>query len=106
MVTDRTLTLYHVTPERNWFSILQIGLKKDSSMGRLKAVWLVSKTNLAWACTHVSARHSVSPGALVVFEVRVRRRHLKRSKVRGAWYCVNDVHPSKFMSNGVLEDYQ
>jgi len=92
---NRTVTLYHVAHENNWYSIVERGLLTRLARGRIPAIWLVTKTNRSWAIDHVCKMH---PGwtkeSLVIFEVAVRRSNLKKTKMRGVWYCMSDIQPN------------
>jgi hypothetical protein len=87
-------TLRHATPARNLASIRRSGLLTSKSLGRLAAVWLHSPAASLWAVLHVGKRHSTRVESVVVLEVDVPRRWLRRSK-RRLWVCLRDVPPSR-----------
>lgn len=91
-VTDRTMTLYHVTPTYNFVSIAQHGLMRKYSRDVMRAIWLVSQSKLDWAKRHTQVRHGVSH--VWVINVHVRRRKLIRYK-RGIWRAVIDIPPDR-----------
>jgi hypothetical protein len=48
-----------------------------------------------WATLHTVKRHGGRVENVVVLEVTVPRRWLRRSK-RGLWYCPRDIPPERF----------
>lgn len=88
------MLLYHATPVRNDASILRTGLETARAVGAKKVVWLHTRANTPWAVLHVAKRHRCDPRDVVVFEVRVSKKHLRRFR-RGLWYCVVDVPPQR-----------
>lgn len=102
MTYNRTVTLYHVTHEDNWFGIVERGLLTARARGRMNAIWLVTASNREWACQHVLKMH---PGwtleNLVIFEVTVRRSWLRGTKMRGVWYCIEDIQPNRIIDSEV-----
>jgi hypothetical protein len=87
--------LFHVSPSRNLRSIGRFGLLPALARGALKAVWLGSRSRLAWAIAHVRERHSVAD--VVVFRVVVPRSALVRRR-RGVWSTASVVLPSQIVS--------
>jgi hypothetical protein len=75
--------------------VLRFGILPALARGSLKAVWLVSRSRLAWAIAHVRERHAVSE--VVVFRVRVSRGALVRRR-RGVWSAAAPVLPSQIVS--------
>jgi hypothetical protein len=88
------MILRHATPRRNLPAILRRGLLTSKSRGRLPAVWLCAPSKTAWAMLHTVKRHGGRAEDVVVLEVRVPRRWLRRSK-RGLWYCLRDIGPGR-----------
>jgi hypothetical protein len=80
----------HATLARNLPSILQHGLLCSKSKGRLKVVWLHTPNKTSWAALHTVRRHGGRVEAVVVLEVSVPRRWLRRSR-KGLWYSVRDI---------------
>jgi hypothetical protein len=105
-VTNRTMTLYHVTPQANAFPIGVHGLNDEFSSAKLPGVFLVSKSRVGWAIEHVAARWGVNPGDLVVYRVSVRRSWLAAVRWRGlrngVWRCKRHVTPNRI----VMMDYR
>jgi hypothetical protein len=91
------MLLRHATPIRNLPSIERLGLLTSKSKGRLKVVWLHAPTKTAWASLHTVKRHGGRVEDVVVLQVRIPRRWLRRNR-RGLWYCTKDVPSSRFLS--------
>jgi hypothetical protein len=85
-----TVTLRHATPARNLPSIRRSGLLCSFSQGRMPVVWLHAASKTFWAMVHTVERHSGRIEQVVVLEVEVPRRWLRRSR-RGLWYCRHDI---------------
>jgi hypothetical protein len=86
--------LRHATLTRWLPSILKAGLLCSKSQGRLPAVWFTSPGQSSWATLHVVKRHGGRVESVVILEVEVPRRWLRRSK-RKLWYCPRDVSPER-----------
>ena len=84
------MRLRHATIARNLPSVLRNGLLCSKSKGRLKVVWLHTPNKTSWAALHTVRRHGGRVEAVVVLEVSVPRRWLRRNR-RGLWYCVRDI---------------
>lgn len=95
MPVDRTMYLYHVTHKSLWLSIGVQGLLLDYSSGAKAAIWLVSESRVSWAVAHVKSRDNVPAQDLIVVSVRVRRGVLRRNRLRGVWYCVDNIYPCR-----------
>ncbi len=89
------MLLRHATPKRNLPSIQQSGLLTRKSKGKLAVVWLHSPAKSAWAAVHTVRRHGGRIEAVVVLELNVPRRWLRRNR-RGLWYCPQDISPDRF----------
>jgi len=106
MTTDRTMTLYHVTHEDNWFGVVEHGLLTARARDRRKAIWLVTESNQTWASSHVLKTHpGWTPESLVTFVVTVRRSWLRKTRMRGVWYCVEDIPPNRIIDSEVTNDW-
>jgi hypothetical protein len=75
-------------------SILRRGLLCSKSRGRLPVVWLHAPGRSAWALLHTVRRHGGRAEAVIVIELEVPRRWLRRSR-KGLWYCPRDVPPGR-----------
>jgi hypothetical protein len=84
------MLLRHATLARNLPSIIKAGLLTSKSQGKLPAVWLCSAAKTLWAAAHVVRRHGGRIESVVVLEIDVPRRWLRRSK-KGLWYCPRDI---------------
>jgi hypothetical protein len=89
------MLLRHATPARNLNSILRRGLLCSKSRGRLPVVWLHSPGRSEWAVLHTVGRHGGRPDTVVVIELEVPCRWLRRSR-KGLWCCRRDVPPACF----------
>ena len=88
------MLLRHATLSRHLASICRVGLLTSKSQGKLPVVWLHSPSCAAWAGWHTVRRHGGRIEGVVVLEIDVPRRWLRRSK-RGLWYCPRDVPPGR-----------
>jgi RNA:NAD 2'-phosphotransferase (TPT1/KptA family) len=88
------MLLRHATLARNLPSIIKAGLLTSKSQGKLAAVWLCSAAKTLWAAAHVVRRHGGRIESVVVLEIDVPRRWLRRSK-KGLWFCKRDVPPER-----------
>jgi len=84
----------HATLARNLPSIIKAGLLTSKSQGKLAAVWLCSGAKALWSGWHTVRRHGGRIENVVVLELDVPRRWLRRSK-RGLWYCPRDIPPGR-----------
>jgi hypothetical protein len=85
----------HATFRGNLNSILKRGLLKAKSTGKRLAVWLCTAANAPWAALHVAARHGGSVRNVVVLEVNIPRRWLKRHSTPGVYYVPRDIPPER-----------
>jgi hypothetical protein len=60
----------------------------------LPAVWLHAPGKTAWAIIHVVKRHGGRVEDVVVIELDVPRRWLRRSR-RGLWFSRRDLSPER-----------
>jgi hypothetical protein len=86
--------LCHATFTRHLGSICRGGLLTAKSTGKLPAVWLCSPAKALWAVAHVVKRHGGRIESVVVLEVDVPRRWLRRSR-KGLWFTRHDVPPDR-----------
>lgn len=86
------MLLRHATPLRNLTAIRRGGLLCSKSQGKLPVVWLHAPGKTPWAAIHTVRRHGGRVENVVILEVSVPRRWLRRSK-RGLWFCPRDVPP-------------
>lgn len=98
-VTNRTMTLYHVTHKNNWFPVQTLGLIAEFSQSRRQTVFLVTKSKIAWAIKHVSKRDGLPEDEYVVVTVCVRRSRLTRMTWpglrKGLWRHTGNVPPER-----------
>jgi hypothetical protein len=88
------MLIRHATPRKNLSSIRKGGLLTSKSKGKLPAVWLHAMGKTPWAILHVAKRHKARAESVIVLEISVPRRWLRRAR-RGLWYCLRDVPPSR-----------
>jgi hypothetical protein len=89
------MRLRHATPLRNLDSIRRLGLLCAKSKGRLKVVWTHAESKTPWAMLHVVKPHGGRVEDVVILEVEVPRRWLRRNR-RGLWYSKRDIPPGRF----------
>ena len=89
------VVLRHATPRKNLPSILRGGLLTSMSQGKLPVVWLHSPGRTSWAAMHTVKRHGGRIEGVVVIEVEVPRRVLRRHS-RGLWACSEDISTDRF----------
>ena len=80
------MKLYHATPRTNVESILKLGLEPHRTNGKIKAVWLHTKSRREWAILHTQKRHGIGAEDIVIIAVNVPRQKLTR-RWRGLWSC-------------------
>ncbi len=88
------MLLRHATLSRNLSGIRRGGLLSSKSQGKRPVVWLHSPGKTEWAALHTVRRHGGRVESVVVLEIAVPRRWLRRSK-RGLWYCPRDIPPER-----------
>jgi hypothetical protein len=93
------MLLRHATLARNLAGIIKAGLLTSKSQGKLPVVWMCCRAKVAWAALHTVKRHGGRIEDVVIIEIDVPRRWLRRSR-RGLWYCPRDVPPERV--RGVL----
>ena len=89
------MKLYHTTTAANLTSIREQGLlvSKADATAKIKAVWLATSSNRAWAVLHTLKKHKVTLDNVAVIEVDVPRAMLQRFR-KGFWYCTHNVPPA------------
>jgi hypothetical protein len=88
------MLLRHATPIRNLASIQRFGLLCSKSQGKKKVCWLHTVSKSSWAVLHTVRRHGGRVQDVVIIEVEVTQRALRRSK-RGLRYSVKDIGPNQ-----------
>ena len=88
------MLLRHATPRRNLPGIKRAGRLTSKSQGKLPVVWVCCRAKTAWAALHTIRRHGGRAENVVILEIDVPRRWLRRSK-RGLWYCPRDIPPER-----------
>jgi hypothetical protein len=89
------MRLRHATPARNLSSILRAGLLTSKSQGKLPVVWFCSPCESRWILLHTIKRHRVRAESIVILEVSVPRRWLRRSARERLWCCPRDIGPER-----------
>jgi RNA:NAD 2'-phosphotransferase (TPT1/KptA family) len=93
-IPSSTRLLLHATARRSLASILRHGLLCARSRGKKPVVWLHTASKSAWAMLHVVKRHRGLVESVVILEVEVSRRELRRHS-RRVWYSTADIPPSR-----------
>ena len=88
------MLLRHATLRRNLASIKRRGLLGWKSHGKMPVVWLHTPTASAWATVHTVERHGGRVEGVVILEVEVPRRWVRRNRKR-LWYSTEDVPPGR-----------
>jgi hypothetical protein len=89
------MLLRHATLKKNLRSIGRLGLLTAFSKGKRPVVWLHSESASEWAALHVCRRHHGRIEDVVVIELTIPRRWLRRNR-RRLWYCTRDLGPARF----------
>jgi hypothetical protein len=97
------MLLRHATLARHLPSILARGLLCSKSQGKIKAVWLHSPAASTWAALHTIKRHGGRVEGVVIIEVNIPRRALRRSRKR-LWYSTRDIPPACFRRAIVFQE--
>jgi hypothetical protein len=97
------MLLRHATLARNLPSILARGLLCSKSRGRLRAVWLHSPAASTCAALHTIKRHGGRVEGVVIIEVALPRRWLRRGRKR-LWYATRDIPPACFRRAIVFQE--
>ena len=84
------MLLRHATLARNLASIIKAGLLTGRSQGKLPVVWVCCRAKTAWAALHTIRRHGGRVEGVIVLELDIPRRWLRRNR-RGLWYTPRDV---------------
>ena len=89
------MLLRHATPIRNLPSIQRAGLLCSKSQGKKPVVWLHSPGASSWATLHTVKRHKCRVQEVVIIQLSVPRKWLRRSRKR-LWACTRDIPPGAF----------
>ena len=84
------MQLYHATLASNVANIKAHGLDPALATGKIKAVWLHTRSKHAWAILHTQKRHNVALDQIVIIKVDVKRSDLTR-RWRGLWSCAATI---------------
>lgn len=84
------MILHHTTTRKNASAILASALLCRKARGKLKAVWMHTRSRSVWAIRHVAIRRGCSVEEIVRLELDVPRSWLRRFG-RGVWYCMRDI---------------
>ena len=90
--SSKKVTLRHATTRQALASIREHGLlvSKADRTAKIKAVWLHAPSLTGWAIVHTQRKHHAHLDEVVVIEVQVARKHLRRFKT-GFWFCGEDI---------------
>jgi hypothetical protein len=73
---------------------MKAGLLTAKSQGKLSVVCLRCRAKTAWAALYCIRRHGGRVKGIVILELDVPRRWLRRSR-KGLWYCPHDIPPER-----------
>ena len=88
------MLLRHATLARNLPGIVKAGLLTSESQGKRPVVWVCCRAKTAWAALHTIKRHGGRIENVVILELVIPRRWLRRWK-KGLWYCPRDIPPER-----------
>src|SRR5215831_20619136 len=94
-----TTTYFHATTRANLSGILAHGLLVSKAQGKEPAIWLHTPSKVHWAIAHTQKRHGGSLEDVVILEVQVTRRALRRAWT-SLWKCYRDIPPHKITLRG------
>lgn len=85
----------HATTWMNYVTIAMEGIQVEACDPRAtrRAIWLHQPSKTAWAIIHTQARHHVPLEEVMVLEVAIDRRSVKRHG-SGLWYVEEDIPAS------------
>lgn len=92
------MRMFHATLATNLPSIKKEGLCTSYCHGKVPAVWLCLERRIPWAFLHTIRRHGGKVEDVVVLEVEVDSKAMKRSGVKDLFYSLDDIEPSHFVS--------
>jgi len=98
------MKLRHATTRQRLASIQAEGLRVAKAQGKEPAIWLHTASKTHWAIAHTQKRHGSRLTDIVILEVQVSRKTLRRAWT-GLWKCYVDVQPSALKVLGTGEDY-
>lgn len=84
-MTEKFITLYHVSPSYNLASILKEGVSPYYSRGAKRVSWWTTHKNLMWAIAHISRRYAMSANTLVVFSADIPELLLLKTRWCGIY---------------------
>lgn len=89
------MKLYHATTAGRLAGIRAGGLRVACAdpAAKIQAIWLHTRSQSAWAVVHTQRKHGVALADVIVIEVRVSRRQLRRFRA-GLWYTRQDIPAS------------
>ena len=77
------MRMVHATTTRAFWRILNKGILADKARGPLKTVWLCSPGSMGRAIDHVKSRKRIKVTDVVVIEVEVPKRWLRKGNAKG-----------------------
>jgi hypothetical protein len=81
------MLVYHVTPPRNYLSIISRGVLAGCSTGKARCSWWVRKDQVPYAIEHIALRHHVCPKSLIIFAANIPDQELVRTNRPGRYQC-------------------
>jgi hypothetical protein len=90
----RRTSYRHATLRQHLPRILVEGLDPACATGKHPLVWLHTPSRTPWAILHLMKRHRVDVADMVLLDVQVPRRWLRRAW-RGLWTCNRVIPPAR-----------
>lgn len=90
--SNKQVVLGHATTRQALASIREQGLlvEKADAAAKIRAIWLHAPSLTGWAIVHTQRKHRAHLDDVVVIEVQVSRKALRRFKA-GLWFCGGDI---------------
>lgn len=89
--------ILHVTPRKNFHSIMDCGLLPEFATGKRKVTWFATPETLSWALAHISARKNLTVNDLMVFHHVADMQFLTRTSWKGVYVSSFAIRPSGVM---------
>jgi hypothetical protein len=104
------MKLYHVSPEINLQSILDIGVSPDFARGQQLVSWWVHRSRVVWALAHVSRRYATPVDNLTVFSGNILAASCTKTRWTGVFRVnvtvghVVNYHPTRFIDDEIAKE--
>lgn len=101
--------MYHATPVRNAASVMRRGLLVKKSKCARATIWLTTPGLVFMAMQHAMKRQRCRPGNVMIIEVDVPKRSLRKGKRerKGLWHTNGaDIPPERIVSINFNENWR